>query len=197
MPTLTRLGWYVAALVMVAGRRRGDGLRHRRRPASRVGPAHFLTADRCMPCHNGLTTRDGCATPRSASTGADRSWRTRRAIRTGRRRCAARRWIIRELTAEIQDECSTCHMPMQRFAVHAAGGRGKVFARFPSGERHATSSTASSADGGLVHDLPPDPARQLRPALELQRWLHDRHDDPARAATDLRAVRRRTRPPRS
>jgi hypothetical protein len=32
----------------------------------------------------------------------------------------------------IQDECSTCHMPMQRSAAKAAGGRGLVFDSLPT-----------------------------------------------------------------
>jgi hypothetical protein len=131
MPTLTRLGWYVAALVMVAVGVAATGYGTVAETAPRVGPAHFLTADRCMPCHNGLTTRTGG----DASIGFD--WRgsiMANASRDPYWQAGVRRETLDhpKLTAEIQDACSTCHMPMQRFAVHAAGGRGEVFARVPA-----------------------------------------------------------------
>ncbi len=34
-------------------------------------------------------------------------------------------------SAEIQDECSKCHMPMARTAAHLSGGEGEVFAHLP------------------------------------------------------------------
>jgi len=39
--------------------------------------------------------------------------------------------------AEIEDKCSTCHMPMARFDAAAAGGQGQVFANLaPAAPRH-------------------------------------------------------------
>ena len=69
MPTLTRLGWYVAALATLAAGVAATGYGTVAETAPRVGPAHFLTADRCMSCHNGLTTNTGS----DASIGFD--WR--------------------------------------------------------------------------------------------------------------------------
>jgi hypothetical protein len=96
-----------------------------------VGPAHFLTADRCLSCHNGLTTSSG----RDASIGFD--WRASMMANSSRDpywQASVRREVLDHPTASalIQDDCSTCHMPMQRFAARAAGGQGVVFDRFPT-----------------------------------------------------------------
>jgi hypothetical protein len=110
-----------------------------------VGPAHFLTADRCMACHNSLTTPSG----RDASIGLD--WRASIMANSSRDpywQASVRREVLDHPTArgEIQDECSTCHMPMQRFTARAAGGQGVVFDRLPT--RGGTDPLDSlSADG--------------------------------------------------
>jgi hypothetical protein len=110
-----------------------------------VGPAHFLTSDRCMACHNSLSTPSG----RDASIGLD--WRGSIMANSSRDpywQASVRREVLDHpsATAEIQDECSTCHMPMQRFTARAAGGRGVVFDRFPT--RKGTDPLDSlSADG--------------------------------------------------
>lgn len=98
-----------------------------------VGPAHFLTADRCMACHNSLTTPSG----RDASIGFD--WRASIMANSSRDpywQASVRREVLDHPTAraEIQDECSTCHMPMQRFTARAAGGLGLVFDRLPTNQ---------------------------------------------------------------
>jgi hypothetical protein len=156
MPTLTRLGWYVAALVMVAVGVAATGYGTVADSAPRVGPAHFLTADRCMPCHNSLTTETGA----DASIGFD--WRASvmaNASRDPYWQAGVRRETLDHptLTAEIQDECSTCHMPMQRFAVHAAGGRGEVFSRLPTkdGTDLLDSLSADAVSCTTCHQIQP------------------------------------------
>jgi hypothetical protein len=111
-----------------------------------VGPAHFLTADRCMACHNSLTTPSG----RDASIGFD--WRASIMANSSRDpywQASVRREVLDHPTArvEIQDECSTCHMPMQRYAARAAGGRGVVFDRLPT--THGTDPLDSLAADGV------------------------------------------------
>jgi hypothetical protein len=157
MPTLRRLGWYAAALAMAAVAVAATGYGTVTRSAPRVGPAHFLTADRCMPCHNGLTTRTGS----DASIGFD--WRgsiMANASRDPYWQAGVRRETLDHptLTAEIQDECSTCHMPMQRFAVHAAGGRGEVFSRVPTknGSDVLDSLSADGVSCTTCHQIRPD-----------------------------------------
>ncbi|HEX7979493.1 MAG TPA: hypothetical protein VF461_12885 [Gemmatimonadaceae bacterium] len=157
MPTLTRLGWYLAALFMVAVAVAATGYGTASDTAPRVGPAHFLTADRCMPCHNSLTTETG----EDASIGFD--WRgsiMANASRDPYWQAGVRRETLDhpKLTAEIQDECSTCHMPMQRFTAHAAGGRGEVFAHLPAnnGSSLLDSLSADGVSCTTCHQIQPD-----------------------------------------
>ena len=96
-----------------------------------VGPAHFVTGDRCMSCHNGLTTPSG----RDASIGFD--WRASMMANSSRDpywQASVRREVLDHPTASalIQDDCSTCHMPMERVSEHAAGRRGTILDRFPT-----------------------------------------------------------------
>src|SRR5437762_2927250 len=91
---------------------------------------HFQTSDRCVGCHNGITT----------STGEDISiginWRTSMMANAGRDpywMAGVRRETIDHPTAArvIQDECSICHMPMMRYEARLAGGAGDAFAHLP------------------------------------------------------------------
>lgn len=110
-----------------------------------VGPAHFLTADRCISCHSSLTTSSG----QDASIGFD--WRASIMANSSRDpywQASVRREVLDHPTssAAIQDECSTCHMPMARFAEHAAGREGAAFARFPT-NRGTDPLDSLAADG--------------------------------------------------
>jgi hypothetical protein len=91
---------------------------------------HFQTSERCVACHNGMTT----------STGEDVSfgfaWRGSMMGNSGRDpywMAGVRREITEHPTAqkEIEDECTICHMPMMRFEAKQAGGEGSVFAHQP------------------------------------------------------------------
>jgi hypothetical protein len=111
-----------------------------------VGPAHFLTSDRCMPCHNSLKTPSG----EDASIGLD--WRASIMANSSRDpywQASVRREVLDHpaASAQIQDDCSTCHMPMQRFAERAAGAKGVVFDRFPT--RRGTDLLDSLAADGV------------------------------------------------
>jgi hypothetical protein len=119
-----------------------------------AGPAHFLTADRCLACHNGLTTPSG----RDASIGFD--WRASMMANSSRDpywQASVRREVLDHPTASalIQDDCSTCHMPMQRFAARASGGRGLVFDRFPTrgGTNHLDSLAADGVSCTMCHQI--------------------------------------------
>jgi hypothetical protein len=131
MRALKRLGAPFAALAAMAVLVAAMGYSTAPRGGADVGPAHFVTADRCMACHNGLTTPSG----RDASIGLD--WRASMMANSSRDpywQASVRREVLDHPTASalIQDDCSTCHMPMQRFAARAAGGQGVVFDRFPT-----------------------------------------------------------------
>ncbi len=157
MSALTRFAWYLAALSTFALALVATGYATAAPSAPRVGPAHFLTADRCMPCHNSLVTETG----EDASIGFD--WRASvmaNASRDPYWQAGVRRETLDHptLTAEIQDECATCHMPMQRFTVHATGGRGEVFAHLPTkgGSSFLDSLSADAVSCTSCHQIRPD-----------------------------------------
>ena len=92
--------------------------------------SHFETSDRCMACHNGISTPAG----EDISIGVN--WRTSMMANSGRDPY----WISgvqRETidhpvaAAAIQDECTICHMPMMRYEARLAGGEGEVFSHVP------------------------------------------------------------------
>ena len=98
-----------------------------------------------MPCHNSLKTPSG----EDASIGLD--WRASMMANSSRDpywQAAVRREVLDHPTAsaQIQDDCSTCHMPMQRFAARAAGAQGLVFDRFPT-KRGTDPLDSLAADG--------------------------------------------------
>jgi hypothetical protein len=140
-----RLGGPVATVAAIAVLIATMGYTTAPRGGAPVGPAHFLTADRCMACHNSLTTPAG----QDASIGMN--WRGSIMANSSRDpywQASVRREVLDHPTAsaEIQDECSTCHMPMQRFTARAAGGKGLVFDRFPT-KRGIDPLDSLAADG--------------------------------------------------
>lgn len=109
-------------------------------PFLRQDPAWpFLTSDRCIACHSGLTT----------STGEDVSigfnWRSSMMANSARDpywQAAVRREVLDhpEAQAAIEDKCSTCHMPMARFRAAVSGGHGSVFANLAAGAANAAAA---------------------------------------------------------
>jgi hypothetical protein len=98
--------------------------------AVRTYGTHFETSDRCVACHNGLTTSTG----EDISIGVN--WRTSMMANAGRDpywMAGVRREMMDHptATAVIQDECSICHMPMMRYEAKLAGGEGEAFAHLP------------------------------------------------------------------
>lgn len=90
----------------------------------------FQTSDRCLACHNGLTT----------STGEDVSigfaWRASIMANSSRDpywQASVRRESIDhpESQATIEDECSVCHMPITRYEAKLDGKPGQVFSHLP------------------------------------------------------------------
>jgi hypothetical protein len=87
----------------------------------------FATSGDCIACHSGLRTAAGD----DVSIGFD--WRATMMANSARDpywQAAVRRETLDhpEAAAEIEDTCSTCHMPMARFDAAAAGRSGEVFA---------------------------------------------------------------------
>jgi len=92
----------------------------------------FQTSDNCMACHNSLTTPSG----EDVSIGS--SWRGSIMANSSRDpywQAAVRRETLDHSTAaaDIEDECSICHMPMARATANANGRKGQVFAHLPVG----------------------------------------------------------------
>src|SRR5262252_1179743 len=146
MRALKRVGVAFAGAVTVAGLIAAAGYGTAPQGRMSVGPAHFLTADRCLACHSGLTTSSGA----DISIGFD--WRASVMANSSRDpywQASVRREVLDHPAsrADIEDECTVCHMPMQRYTARAAGRRGIAFARFPS--RRGTDPLDSLAADGV------------------------------------------------
>jgi hypothetical protein len=90
----------------------------------------FQTSDRCIACHNGLSTSSG----QDVSIGF--AWRSSIMANSSRDpywQASVRRESIDhpESRASIEDECSVCHMPITRFEAKLQGRTGEVFAHLP------------------------------------------------------------------
>jgi cytochrome c551/c552 len=94
----------------------------------------FQTSDRCMACHNGLSTSAG----EDISIGI--SWRSTMMANSARDpywQAGVRREILDHprSQAAIEDECATCHMPMARYQSKYEGREAEVFAHLDSDDR--------------------------------------------------------------
>jgi len=108
-------------------------------------PNLFVTADSCVACHNGLVTPTG----EDVSIGV--GWRgsmMANAARDPYWHAAVKRETLVHPTASaaIQNECSACHMPMDRFQANAEGRQGEVFSHLPlsHGDNFATDGVSCS-----------------------------------------------------
>ncbi|HOC18385.1 MAG TPA: hypothetical protein PKK95_08965 [Vicinamibacterales bacterium] len=123
------------------------------RPASDL----FRTSDGCQSCHNQLTGPGG----EDVSIGTE--WRASimaNASRDPYWHGAVRREILDhpDAQAQIEHECSICHMPMTNYAARVAGGRGSVFAHLPIGSGQ-TPDNLLAADGvscTVCHQVMPE-----------------------------------------
>jgi hypothetical protein len=95
----------------------------------------FHDSTRCVACHNGLKTPSGedisigfqWSASIMANAARDPYWQG-----------SVRRESIDhpDASRDIQDECSTCHMPAQHLIDKAEGRKTEVFARFPLAKDH-------------------------------------------------------------
>lgn len=109
------------------------------------GGPKFQTSDRCVACHNGITTKAG----EDYSIGID--WRASIMANSSRDpywQGSVRRETIDHPGAavEIQDECSHCHMPMSYYEAHLAGQKSAVFAHLPF---HPDNQGNAAAEDGV------------------------------------------------
>ena len=126
-------------------------------PVGGDDPERFQTAQNCVACHNGLITPSG----EDVSIGA--SWRASMMANSARDpywHAAVRRETIDHpsVKAEIENECSICHMPMATTNARLAGGHGEVFTHLPIGEARSPESKLA-ADGvscTLCHQIGTD-----------------------------------------
>jgi hypothetical protein len=123
----------------------------------------FATSDNCISCHSNVHAPDG----EDISIGYQ--WRASMMANSARDpywHAAIRRETLDhpEAKAAIEDKCSTCHMPMQRFQAHANGQMGEILSyleTFRSSQLPITGQTnlALSMDGvscTVCHQIRPD-----------------------------------------
>jgi hypothetical protein len=90
----------------------------------------FLTSDRCFACHNGMKSADGA----DFSIGID--WRTSLMANSSRDpywQASVRRETIDHAVAarDIEDECSSCHMPIVRNDAKSRGEKAHMLNHLP------------------------------------------------------------------
>jgi hypothetical protein len=104
----------------------------------------FRTSDRCVACHNGLKTKAG----EDISIGF--AWRASVMANSSRDpywQASVRRESIDHpgSQAEIENECSTCHMPLSHFTAQSEGRKAQVFSHLPLSS--PPSKDGAAADG--------------------------------------------------
>jgi hypothetical protein len=92
--------------------------------------ARFQTSDRCVACHNGMTNSKG----EDYSIGLD--WGASLMANSSRDpywQASVRRETMDhgEARAAIEDECSSCHMPIMRYMAKQSGQLSQVFTHLP------------------------------------------------------------------
>jgi hypothetical protein len=114
-----------AALLLFSLPKPGESKDH----GKHLQPA-FQTSDRCIACHNGLSTPSG----QDVSIGF--AWRASIMANSSRDpywQASVRRESIDhpQSQAAIEDECSVCHMPITRYEAKLRGSTGEVFSHLP------------------------------------------------------------------
>jgi hypothetical protein len=123
--------------------------------ADRAVQPGFQTSDRCLACHNGLTTPSG----KDVSIGL--AWRASIMANSSRDpywQASVRRETIDHPQANgvIQDECSICHMPMARYQAKVEGHRGEIFSHLPFSRGGETTRLAEDGVScSLCHQVDP------------------------------------------
>jgi len=118
----------------------------------------FTHSDNCLACHNTLRSPDG----EDVSIGA--TWRSTMMANSARDpywQASVRRETIdhSKRSADIQNECAACHMPMAQKIAHAAGGKGEVFTHLPIAGPSGSALQRLASDGiscTVCHQIAPD-----------------------------------------
>lgn len=122
-----------------------------------VDHSTFATSDQCIVCHSNIVDADG----QNVSIG--HVWRGSMMAHSARDpywQAAVRREVTDHpgARAEIEDTCSTCHMPMARVVARENGGLGEVFAHLEAARR-GEESALLAMDGvscTTCHQIRPD-----------------------------------------
>ena len=106
----------------------------------------FAHSEECMACHNNLQSPAG----EDVSIGA--TWRSTMMANSARDpywQAGVRRETMDhpKHSADIQDECAECHMPMATQISRAAGGKGEMFAHLPVNRRGGSALRRLAHDG--------------------------------------------------
>ncbi|MDZ7720425.1 MAG: hypothetical protein U5K72_16540 [Balneolaceae bacterium] len=117
----------------------------------------FSTADNCMNCHNNLVS------PAGEDISFGTNWRASMMANSARDpywHAAVRREVMDhpESQAAIENECSTCHMPMAHTQAKAMGQMSQVFANLPANQP-LTQQNMLAVDGvscTTCHQIKPD-----------------------------------------
>jgi len=113
----------------------------------------FQTSDRCVACHNGLLTASG----EDVSIGFD--WRASIMANSSRDPywlASVRRETMDHpvASAEIEDECAVCHMPIPRYEAKLRGEYGRVFAHLPfAADEKQGRQAADGVSCGVCHQI--------------------------------------------
>ena len=113
----------------------------------------FQTSDRCVACHIGMKTRAG----EDYSIGID--WRASIMANSSRDpywQGSVRREALDHpsATADIQDECSHCHMPMSYYDAHLRGKKSEVFSHLLFNlDREADAQAADGVSCSICHQI--------------------------------------------
>ena len=122
-------------------------------PGEQLIPQLFETSDRCLACHNGLTTPAG----KDVSIGSN--WQASMMANASRDpywQAAVRRETTEHPEAQgyIQHECAACHMPMARFQAKLSGREGEIFAHLPfDPEKDEDRLAADGVSCSLCHQV--------------------------------------------
>jgi cytochrome c551/c552 len=113
--------------------------------ADELSGVAFQTSDRCLACHNGMTTSSGA----DFSIGID--WRASIMANSSRDpywQASVRRETLDHAVASnrIQDECSSCHMPIVRYEQKDKGHLADLFSHLPL-RQDTTAQAKAAADG--------------------------------------------------
>lgn len=125
--------------------------------AQSVDHSTFATSDQCIACHSNIVDADG----QNVSIG--HVWRGSMMAHSARDpywQASVRREVTDHpgARAEIEDTCSTCHMPMARVVARENGGLGEVFAHLEAARR-GEESALLAMDGvscTTCHQIRPD-----------------------------------------